>query len=126
MQKLKKPKRKQQKTEIYIKQNRTTLRKTYLKKKTEIHDIQPSTRPRINISQVPAGRFLFFRFLCFSLSFKFSFCFYMCFFDCKCKSLKRLGEHINKQKETENKTEKLEEKQNKQKYRISSPRPDRE
>ena len=30
---------------------------------TEIQYIQPSTRPRINISQVPAGRFMFF-FLC--------------------------------------------------------------
>ena len=28
-------------------------------KQTEIQDIQPSTRPRINISQVPAGRFMF-------------------------------------------------------------------
>ena len=40
-----------------LKNNRKTQRKT---ETTEIQDIQPSTRPRINISQVPAGRFLFF------------------------------------------------------------------
>ena len=47
---------------------------TTFRQKQTIQDIQPSTRPRINISQVPAGRFLFFFFLflcvlvCFSLS----------------------------------------------------------
>ena len=65
-------------------------------------DIQPSTRPRINISQVPAGRFLFF-FFCFSLSCSVFLRVFICvLFDCKCKSLKRLGENIKQQqKETE-------------------------
>ena len=56
---------------------------------------------------------------------------YTCLFDCKCKSLKRLGEHIqyttqqhihkhNKQTETT-----LRNKQQ-HKHNISSPRPDRE
>ena len=81
---------------------------TFIQKQT-IQDIQPSTRPRINISQVPAGRFLFFCFVflffCFSQSFYVCVvCFQMCFFDCKCKSLKRLGENIKtkQQKETNN------------------------
>ena len=38
------------------KTNRQTRRQT--ENTTEIHNIQPSTRPRKNISQVPAGRFL--------------------------------------------------------------------
>ena len=46
----------------------------------------------------------------------------MCFFDCKCKSLKRLGENRKKTKRNIKQTEKLEGKQKKQKYRISSPR----
>ena len=42
------------------------MRTTFRQKQT-IQDIQPSTRPRINSSQVPAGRFLFvFMFLCLS------------------------------------------------------------
>ena len=35
----------------------------------------------------------------------------MCVFDCKCKSLKRLGENKQKQKETGTQTEQLEEQQ---------------
>ena len=51
-----------------------------------------------DIFQVLAGRFLFcfmLFFVMFSLEFYMLLCLYMCFFDCKCKSLKRLGEHIN-------------------------------
>ena len=89
-------------------------RTTFIQKQT-IQDIQPSTRPRINISQVPAGRFLFF--LCFIFSVFLCFCLFVfyvfiyVFFDCKCNSLKRLGENINKternikqQKTTQRKT----------------------
>ena len=38
--------------------NRTTTKQLKEQHTTLIQDIQPSTRPRINISQVPAGRFL--------------------------------------------------------------------
>ena len=55
-------------------------RTTFIQKQT-IQDIQPSTRPRINISQVPAGRFLF------SFLFVFSFSFFNSFFFFKCCSL---------------------------------------
>ena len=76
-------------------------RSTFRQKQT-IQDIQPSTRPQINSSQVPAGRFLLF--MLFLLFFEFVIVllvFYIWFFDCKCKSLKRLGEYIKtKQKET--------------------------
>ena len=69
----------------------------------------------MNISQVPAGRFLFFlfmfvvkmRFVCFSLSFMFFVYVVMCLFDCKCKSFKRLGENIkmkNRKKHKQNRT----------------------
>lgn len=55
--------------------------RTTFRQKQTIQDIQPSTRPRINISQVPAGRFLFFLFFyCFSvvlLVFLFLLCFYI-------------------------------------------------
>ena len=77
-------------------------------------------------------RFRLGDFCCFcrSLSLYVCFCcfcvflfFYTCIFACKCKSLKRLGEDINKHKKKhKTQTEKLKEKQNKQKYRISSPR----
>ena len=106
--------------------------RTTFRQKQTIQDIQPSTRPRINISQVPAGRFLFF--LCLFVVLRVVLlccCFYMCFFDCKCKSLKRLGENRKrkkKHKETKTKHKNLKKNRlnNKQKYRISSPRPDRE
>ena len=85
-QKLKKTrrkhKRKQKETE---KENLKTQRKTFiLKRKTKIQDIQPSTRPRINISQVPAGRFLCFLFFCCSLSFYVFVCFYVFVLLCVC------------------------------------------
>ena len=55
--------------------------RTTFRQKQTIQDIQPSTRPRINISQVPAGRFLFFLLFLFMFSFEFFcfLCFYMCF-----------------------------------------------
>ena len=79
-------------------------RTTFIQKQT-IQYIQPSTRPRINISQVPAGRFLFLMFFYVVLwVVLFVLCCYMCLFDCKCKSLKRLGENIyTKKKKTDNK-----------------------
>ena len=68
--------------------------RTIFRQKQTIQDIQPSTRPRINISQVPAGRFLLFMcFLCFSSSCYVLFVLYV-FFDCKCESLKRLSDNI--------------------------------
>ena len=77
--------------------------RTAFRQKQTIQDIQPSTRPRINISQVPAGRFMCLFLLCVMLFFEL-FCFgfvVICVcFDCKCKSLKRLGEHKKKHKET--------------------------
>ena len=90
-------------------------RTTFGQKQT-IQDIQPSTRPQINISQVPAGRFLFclFRFCCFSV-FLWVVLFVMfsyVFFYCKCKSLKRLGENIylnKKRKRKEIKKHKIKE-----------------
>ena len=53
-------------------------------------DIQPSTGPRINISQVPAGRFMFFFcLLCFSVFllvfFSFFIYFYLCFYMYFCR-----------------------------------------
>ena len=85
-------------------------------------DIQPSTRPRINISQVPAGRFLFFRFSVFLRVFLC--CLFVCvFFDCKCKSLKKTRrKQKNKHKETENTQNNSKKNRKQQKYRISSPR----
>ena len=71
--------------------------------------IQPSTRPRINISQVLAGRFLFFicfLFYCVSSSRSF-FSVFMCVFDWKCKSLKRLGENMFKLKKHKKKQEEI-------------------
>ena len=83
--------------------------RTTFRHKQTIQDIQPSTRPRINISQVPAGRFLLFLFcclLCFPSScFCCVLCVYMCVcFDCKCKSLKRLGENIKTKKQIKKQT----------------------
>ena len=119
-QKLKKTRRKQNKqTETTTKQNNSNNKHL----KTEIQDIQPSTRPRIISLRFRLGDFfvflcnilfLFLIFLClllFSLScyvfsyfscfsfFFFKQCLCMCFFDCKCKILKQLGEHIKIQKE---------------------------
>ena len=60
---------------------------------------------KINISKGLAGICFFFLYfillfclfvLCFPYSFYVVVCCYMCCFDCKCKSLKRLGENINK------------------------------
>ena len=129
-QKLKKTRRKHNKQKETNKIHENSKKNI---KQTEIQDIQPSTRPRINISQVPAGRFLFF--YCFSFWF---FCFpsslYVCFnvvicvfFDCKCKSLNKLGENIkqNRKKQKHNRTTQRKTQKQKQKYRISSPRPNR-
>ena len=56
--------------------------RTTFRQKQTIQDIQPSTRPRINSSQVPAGRFLCFVVsfvcLCVSSSCSVLLCFYMC------------------------------------------------
>ena len=70
MQKLKKTRRKQKNNRKTHKQKQKNSKNN--KTKTEIQDIQPSTRPRINISQVPAGRFMFFSFL------------FVCFFSIIC------------------------------------------
>ena len=72
-------------------------------KTTDIQDIQPSTRPRINISQVPAGKWcisvcsVFMFFFCFSRSCLCCLSVCICVFDCKCKSLNRLGENRTQQ-----------------------------
>ena len=69
-------------------------------------------------------------FMCFMFPFEL-FCVFFVFtcvvVDCKCKSLKRLGEHIHKtERNITNNLKRLKEKhKNKQKYRISSPRPPR-
>ena len=79
----------------------------------QIQDIQPSTRPRINISQVPAGKWCIsvFSFFCSSRSFLCLFVFMCFFFACKCKSLNRLGEDRKTTERNRNQTEKLREKQ---------------
>ena len=87
-------------------------------KATEIQDFQPTNLREKQISlRVWLGDFcLFFCcfFLCFPLSFYVFYVFICVVFDCKCKSLKRLGENITKQKETLKQTkEKLKEKQQK-------------
>ena len=94
-----------------------------------MQDIQPSTRLRINISQVPAGKLCISVFICFLFFSKLFMCFncFYVFFDCKCKSLNRLGKNIYKKK-THRKRHKSNRKAsrkkniNTQKYRISSPR----
>ena len=69
-------------------------------RKTKIQDIQPRTRPRINISQVPTGKYCISVFLFLKNGFAnvLYVCVYgvMCFFDCKCKRLNELGETICK------------------------------
>ena len=97
IQKLKKTRRKHKKIiKKHINKQKNSKKNI---KQTEIQYIQPSTQPRIDISLVPAGRFLFFLFVCCSSSLFLLFvCFYMCLFDCKCKSLKRRGENIKTQK----------------------------
>ena len=99
--------------------------RTTFRQKQTIQDIQPSTRPRINISQVPAGRFLLFLFvmLFFELFYVFVFVFLYVFFDCKCKRLKRLGENIKQNKQNINNNKKTTLRNNYEKSEIQDIQP---
>ena len=121
MQKLKKTRRKQKKQKETEKQQKNSKEN----KKNRNTGFPAHELPRIkrtNYSRRFVGWKSCLLFFMFSFEFFCFFCFYLCFFDCKCKSLKRLGENIKQTERNRKTTEKLEGKQKKQKYRISSPR----
>ena len=104
----------------YIKKNRKKHKQTQNNSKKNrnnknINTVFPAHElPRnINISKGLAGRFLFL-FYVFLRVFLFCLLFICVFVDCKCKSLKILGENINKTEINTNTTDKLEETHNKQ------------
>ena len=103
------------------KQTAKTRRKTLKKNRnTGYPDLDPTANKYLSGSGWEISVFLF---LCFSLSCSVFFVF-MCFVDCKCKSLKRLGEHIKTTERniTNNRNNRRKTETKKTKYMISSPR----
>ena len=102
------------------KQKHTNSKKNIKHRNTGYPALDPTANKYLSGSGWEISVFLF---LCFSLSCSVFFVF-MCFVDCKCKSLKRLGEHIKTTERniTNNRNNRRKTETKKTKYMISSPR----